>query len=115
MRTKEKAMNDFEIRPVKDNEKFKQTFNRNRLAIGGTGALAIEFVKLAFAHGGIIEGENSDGSARPRPYTPAELVARATETADLLMADLERRGWAIESCTFDELVDDSRPAGFRSA
>ena len=39
------------------------------------------------------DGENSDGSMRSRLMTPAEIVARACETAEMALAEFVARGW----------------------
>lgn len=45
---------------------------------------------------GAPDGEDSAGRSKGRKMLPAELVAEATEVADLAIEEFRRRGWVIE-------------------
>jgi hypothetical protein len=42
------------------------------------------------------DGEDSAGRAKLALLAPAEIVQRACDTADLLIAEFEKRGWFVE-------------------
>lgn len=104
----------FEMQAIDPQTKMKPTFSRNEMGFGHAGQYASDLVKLGFI-GGVADGENSDGSCRFRILTPEELVMRAVCVSELLFARMAELGWAVESPTLDQLVDEtSRAVGFMS-
>ena len=51
-------------------------------------------------------GEDSAGRSKMAPLDPKEIVSRAVRTADLLMNELEYRGWMLKAPHPDELTLD---------
>lgn len=51
------------------------------------------------------DGEDSEGRAKLGLLSPAEVVERAIETADLLMTEIEARDWMLPGLDPAELYD----------
>ena len=49
------------------------------------------------------DGEDSSGRAKLRKLTPTELVAEATEVADLAVEEFRRRNWVTELPSFSDV------------
>lgn len=50
------------------------------------------------------EEENSAGRNKVRLMAPNEIVARACDTADLLVSELHKRGWMTETPSYSDAV-----------
>jgi hypothetical protein len=74
---------------------YMQTDRYDRTALWALEAqIAVTLVeKWGLVAGDLADGEDSAGRARIRLQTPKELVARAMETAALLVSALETHGW----------------------
>jgi hypothetical protein len=53
----------------------------------------------------VLDEENTAGRQKARLFTPAEVVDRACNTADLLVDELHNRGWMTAVPSFDEASD----------
>jgi len=53
-------------------------------------------------------GEDSQGRAKLKLQSPTEVVARACETAELLMAEIRRRKWFVEVPPWDEIQKQAK-------
>ena len=67
------------------------------------GRLAINMIERWGMVQGIEDGEDSAGRAKLRLATPAELVSRAMEVADLLHDRMLEKDWIHEGPTFFDL------------
>jgi hypothetical protein len=65
--------------------------------VGNERTLIAKEMVLRWGMAAAVEnGEDSAGRQRIRTATPEELVQRACNTAELLVAEFERRGWYLD-------------------
>lgn len=53
------------------------------------------------------DGEDAAGRSKDKLQPPIEIVKRAVETADLLMEDIEKRGWMLPCPSPHEYYEES--------
>ncbi len=65
---------------------------------------------------GIPDGVSASGEQLFRLCETNEVIARSTEITEKLYAELERRGWLIDTPSLDELesIEETRFPGFRA-
>ncbi len=70
--------------------------------------LAQQFVDRWGMVAGIPDGEDSAGRQKLRLATPAELAARAVESANALFDAMDAAGWKIDVPSFTEFMPDPK-------
>lgn len=76
-----------------------------------TGELAIQFATHFGMVAAKIEGEDSGGRSKMELQSPDEVVDRACEMAELLVARLKKKNWIIDLPDLPDETAETPPAG----